>query len=153
MRTPGLASVLCGAAALLQLACGDDAPGNADGAPGTPDGPPGAIDAPPGTPDGGPTPDGGMPGVCSRAPVSGTPTLTLEPVPSTGDLFAYPVLVTSPPGDPRLFVVEQHSGLIRVIEDDAVLATPFLQITGLAGSATPGNEQGLLGLAFHPDFA
>lgn len=52
-------------------------------------------------------------------------------------------------GGARLFVVEQ-SGRIRIIDDGAVAATPFLDITARVDDA--GNEQGLLGLAFHPDY-
>lgn len=60
-----------------------------------------------------------------------------------------PVVITHA-GDPRLFVVEQ-SGRIRVIGDGAVRPTPFLDITARVDDT--GNEQGLLGLAFHPDYA
>jgi glucose/arabinose dehydrogenase len=60
-----------------------------------------------------------------------------------------PVFLTAPPGDPRLFVVEQP-GRVRVIEDGRLLATPFLDI---ASRVSSGGERGLLGLAFHPDFA
>ncbi len=60
--------------------------------------------------------------------------------------FDRPVWVGSPPGDDRIFVVEQHAGRIVVVGSD----TPFLT---LPEPITTGNEQGLLGLAFHPDFA
>jgi glucose/arabinose dehydrogenase len=63
-----------------------------------------------------------------------------------------PVFLTAPPGDAeRVFIVEQHTGDIRILRlsDRTLLATPFLTIPGLA----TGNEQGLLGLAFHPDYA
>ena len=63
--------------------------------------------------------------------------------------FARPVFVTSPPGDKaRLFVVEQHTGKIRIFRPaaGATDATPFLAVAGLR----TGNEQGLLGLAFRP---
>ena len=64
-----------------------------------------------------------------------------------------PVFVTAPPGDTsRLFVTEQHTGRIEIIDLDnnnAVLPTPFLDLGGLA----TGNEQGLLGLAFDPNYA
>ncbi len=54
------------------------------------------------------------------------------------------------PGDPsRLFVVEQR-GRIRLLRGRTVVTTPFLDITDRVGSS--GNEQGLLGLAFHPRF-
>jgi glucose/arabinose dehydrogenase len=56
-----------------------------------------------------------------------------------------PVLVTTAPGAPhRLYVVEQR-GTIRVLGEDK----PFFTIDDLSD----GNEEGLLGLAFHPDFA
>ncbi len=62
-----------------------------------------------------------------------------------------PVFLTAPPGDlDRIFVVEQHTGSIRIVStnDGSVLDTPFLTISGLP----TGFEQGLLGLAFHPDY-
>lgn len=64
--------------------------------------------------------------------------------------FARPLFVTSPPGDARLFVLEQHTALIRIIAGGGVLPAPFLS---LAGQITTGNEQGLLGLAFHPNYS
>jgi glucose/arabinose dehydrogenase len=79
-------------------------------------------------------------------PVSGTPTL--QPITMT---LSSPVFVTSPPGDLlRLFVVEQ-GGRVRVIRRDTLLATPFLNISGHI--ATAGSEQGLLSIAFHPQYA
>ncbi|MFD0861860.1 PQQ-dependent sugar dehydrogenase [Sungkyunkwania multivorans] len=52
--------------------------------------------------------------------------------------------------DSRLFVVEQD-GFIRVVNSDgSVNTTPFLDIDGRVRST--GNEQGLLGLAFHPNY-
>lgn len=60
-----------------------------------------------------------------------------------------PLYVTAPDGDDRLFVVEQ-GGLIRIIDGGTVLPTPFLDLTGLV---TFVDERGLLGLAFHPDYA
>jgi hypothetical protein len=61
-----------------------------------------------------------------------------------------PVFVTSAPSDDRVFIVEQP-GRIRVIENGGLVATPFLDLTARVKST--GNEQGLLGLAFHPLFA
>jgi hypothetical protein len=58
------------------------------------------------------------------------------------------LLVTSPPYDPRLFVVNR-GGQIRIVEDEVVLETPFLDVSDLIALA---NEQGLLGLAFHPAY-
>ncbi len=62
-----------------------------------------------------------------------------------------PLFVTAPPGDEdRLFIVEQ-GGRILLHKDGAVLATPFLDLSGLLGSGV--GERGLLGMAFHPDYA
>lgn len=62
-----------------------------------------------------------------------------------------PVQVThAGDGSNRLFVVEQRSGQIKIIKNGAVLPTPFLNIGSLITIA--GNEQGLLGLAFHPNY-
>ena len=53
-------------------------------------------------------------------------------------------------GDDRLFVIERD-GRIRIIEaDGTVLPTPFLDINPRVNSGQ--SEQGLLGLAFHPDY-
>jgi hypothetical protein len=60
-----------------------------------------------------------------------------------------PLFVTTPPGDPRLFVVEQ-SGRIRVLRGGRVLPEPFLD---LSKRIAYGGERGLLGLAFHPAYA
>ncbi len=63
-------------------------------------------------------------------------------------------LVTSPPQDSRVFEVER-GGLIRIIENDQLRAKPFIQLSGIAGGPVidDGDEMGLLGLAFHPQFA
>lgn len=61
-----------------------------------------------------------------------------------------PVDLTSPAGDDRLFIVEQP-GRIRIARGGSLLPEPFLDIVSRVESG--GNEQGLLGLAFHPQFA
>jgi glucose/arabinose dehydrogenase len=54
-------------------------------------------------------------------------------------------------GDDRLFVVEQD-GLIKIINaDGSIENTPFLDIDDRV--INTGNERGLLGLAFHPDYS
>jgi glucose/arabinose dehydrogenase len=61
-----------------------------------------------------------------------------------------PLYLTTPPGDlNRLFIVEQ-TGAIRVVRDGALLPTSFLNISD---RLVAGGEQGLLGLAFDPDYA
>lgn len=54
-------------------------------------------------------------------------------------------------GDARLFVVEQPGRILIVDSTGRVLAEPFLDISGRVLST--GNEQGLLGLAFHPAYS
>src|SRR5690606_2136265 len=53
-------------------------------------------------------------------------------------------------GSGRLFIVEQ-GGRVRVWRDGRVIPEPFLDISGTVG--TRGSEQGLLSIAFPPDFA
>jgi glucose/arabinose dehydrogenase len=60
-----------------------------------------------------------------------------------------PVFLTAPANDPRLFIVEQ-TGRIRVIKNGQLLATPYLDVTAKIVCC---GERGLLGLAFHPQFA
>jgi glucose/arabinose dehydrogenase len=58
--------------------------------------------------------------------------------------------VTAAPGDRfRLFIVEK-TGAIRILRGGAVLAQPFLDISG---QVSRGGEQGLLSMAFHPRYA
>ncbi|GAB4411226.1 MAG: PQQ-dependent sugar dehydrogenase [Anaerolineae bacterium] len=70
--------------------------------------------------------------------------------------FRRPLLVThAGDGSGRLFVLEQ-GGLIRLIKDGAVQPEPFLDVSALVSPAARSNdytERGLLGLAFHPDYA
>lgn len=64
--------------------------------------------------------------------------------------FDSPVFVTGPDdGSGRLFVVEQP-GRVRIVHDGQVLPDPFLDIVPLVESE--GSEQGLLSIAFPPDF-
>ncbi|MGN6483145.1 MAG: PQQ-dependent sugar dehydrogenase, partial [Thermomicrobiales bacterium] len=64
--------------------------------------------------------------------------------------FEKPLFVThAGDGSGRLFVIEQP-GRIRIVTDGTVTEAPFLDITDRVGSS--GNEQGLLGLAFAPDY-
>ena len=74
--------------------------------------------------------------------------IQLEPV--TGGLSS-PVFVTgAKDGTNRLFIVER-AGLIKVLQPGSQSPTIFLNITSRVLS--DGGEQGLLGLAFHPQFS
>lgn len=77
------------------------------------------------------------------------PATALELEPITDELDQ-PVHVThAGDGSGRLFVVEK-AGTIRIVTDGTVNPLPFLDLTPLVGSA--GSEQGLLSVAFHPDY-
>lgn len=90
-----------------------------------------------------------------------SPTLTPQPATTFPDPGAFawvevlsglqrPVdLQNAGDGSGRLFIVEK-AGRIRVFADGQLLATPFLDLTDRVGSSA--NEQGLLGLAFHPRY-
>lgn len=68
--------------------------------------------------------------------------------------FRAPLFAGAPTGDTsRLFIVEKRTGRIKIINlaDNSVNAAPFLDIGDLV--VDEGGEQGLLGLAFHPDYA
>jgi hypothetical protein len=86
--------------------------------------------------------------------VSAAPSSSLTTV-RIASGFLRPLLVTAAPGDPdRLFVVEQD-GRIRLLKNGLPSAAPFLDIASLTRSPANngGSEEGLLGLAFHPDYA
>lgn len=79
---------------------------------------------------------------------AGRPSLTLKPIITTG--LVQPLYLThAGDGSGRLFVVEQ-AGRIRVLAQGFLQSPPFLDISDLV---LPGGERGLLGLAFHPDYA
>lgn len=64
-----------------------------------------------------------------------------------------PVSMVSPASDSRLFVVEQ-TGRIRIIQNGLQVTTPFLDLAAKVLAINDVNdEQGLLGLAFHPQYA
>ena len=65
-----------------------------------------------------------------------------------------PLAIAQPAGDDRLFVIEQI-GLVRVVTADGeLLAEPFLDLRHKIVDQWPEfDEKGLLGIAFHPDYA
>ena len=64
--------------------------------------------------------------------------------------FDQPVYVAAPRGNTsRLFIVEK-TGRVRVVKDGAVLARPFLDLSGAVSS---DGERGLLSVAFDPRYA
>ncbi|MSR28607.1 MAG: hypothetical protein EXS03_03405 [Phycisphaerales bacterium] len=87
--------------------------------------------------------------------LAGTTAIKPKLVLSTG--LTYPTFLTHAPGDTdRLFVIEKR-GLIRIIDistaTPTLLTTAFLNIDAIVtGGASISDEQGLLGLAFDPDY-
>ena len=90
---------------------------------------------------------------CSGSSTSNTspppPTLQVELVPVASN-FTNPLDIQQPnDGSGRLFIVEQ-GGRIKIIQNGNVLRIPYLDVSSLIVS---GGEEGLLGLAFHPNFS
>jgi len=90
-----------------------------------------------GGPSGGPPPE--------PPPPDGPVPVALQEVAG----LVFPLYLTSPPGDSRLFIVEK-GGAIRIVKDGSLLPLPFLD---LSSKVSGGSEQGLLGLAFDPGYA
>jgi glucose/arabinose dehydrogenase len=84
-------------------------------------------------------------------PASGLEPLQEVKLDLVFDGFRQPILLTAPIGDDRLFVV-QRVGVIRILDESRSMLDPaFLDITDRV--LANGIEQGLLGMAFHPDYA
>jgi glucose/arabinose dehydrogenase len=90
---------------------------------------------------------------CGSQFESETPDLPDGPVPvglqAVASGLAFPLYLTAPADDPRLFIVEK-GGTIRIVQNGALLPTPFLDFSA---KVSTGGEQGLLGLAFDPQYA
>jgi len=88
--------------------------------------------------------------VCSVSvlPVlAGSVNLQLTPVADRNDVVD---IAHAGDGSGRLFLIEQE-GRVFIVDDGVELQTPFLDIRAQVRST--GNEQGLLSLAFAPDYA
>jgi glucose/arabinose dehydrogenase len=82
-----------------------------------------------------------------KPPLAFFPTIELEQVVSG---LTRPVAVANAgDGSGRLFIVQQ-SGEIRILSGGSILPTPFLDLSDIVNCC---GERGLLGLAFHPDYA
>jgi len=105
--------------------------------------------------------DGSVRGETPRAQVSdvppaanlGAPTGLATTLITSGT--SRPTTITHAPGDESRLFITERSGRIRIIdlETNQLLSTPFLDITNIVNVGTSfGDERGLLGLAFHPDY-
>ncbi len=98
------------------------------------------------------------------APPTGTPSPTpvRTPLPTPAqpgqwqlvyEGFEEPVGIVDAGDDSgRLFIVIKR-GLIRILQDGALVETPFLDLRDRVLQEIESPEQGFLGLAFHPDYA
>src|SRR5687768_12640377 len=89
--------------------------------------------------------------VALSAPAEAQMRVNLEP--AVEGLTA-PLAIAQPEGDDRMFVIEQI-GLVRIVSPEGeLLEEPFLDLRHKIVDQWPEfDEKGLLGLAFHPDFA
>ena len=73
-----------------------------------------------------------------------------------GSGFTQPLFGASAPGTPNTMYVVQRGGLIRPLDlsTGTIGGTPLLNLGAVSGAAftATGGEQGLLGLAFHPNY-
>ncbi|RLB56301.1 MAG: glucose dehydrogenase [Deltaproteobacteria bacterium] len=136
--------------ALILTACGDDGTatdtGTAPGDTGTGDS---TVPTDSGTPaDTGPA-DTGTPPPCDATPL---PSLATQPVAAPATLDR-PLYVAPAPGNSDTLWVVQRGGQIVLVRGDAIVGT-YLDVSDRIGTSTDrGEERGLLGLAFHPDYA
>ncbi len=64
--------------------------------------------------------------------------------------FSSPIGIAYAPNSSNLLYIIEQAGTIRILSKGEILPTPFLDIQAKVDSGS--NEQGLLGLAFHPDY-
>lgn len=64
-----------------------------------------------------------------------------------------PDLLLGAPGDSSRYYILESTGAIRIMKDGALLPAAFLDVSALQIIPSGSSEQGLLGLAFHPDYA
>jgi glucose/arabinose dehydrogenase len=76
-------------------------------------------------------------------------SLATEPVAGTAALQRVVAVVSARDGSGRMFFAEQ-SGRIHISAAGALLPVPFVDLSAVV--RTTGFEEGLLGLAFHPDY-
>ena len=82
-------------------------------------------------------------------PPVGDGTGSVDPVP-VGGAFQHPVNVAFAPGQPSNFYVVEQDGTVEVVVGGVQQPAPFLDISDVTDR---DGEQGLLSIAFHPQFA
>ena len=69
-----------------------------------------------------------------------------------GGTFDQPIYATAPPGDGERLMVVQRDGDIMTVKNGSTLTQPFLSIPDVDKSRGSGFEQGLLSMAFAPNY-
>lgn len=95
----------------------------------------------------------GTDGYNCSPPSGSAPALKATAVVTSG--LSEPIFLAHAPNDStgRLFVIER-SGAVRIIKAGALVAKAFLDIKSkVVTGAANGDERGLLGMAFHPNYA
>ena len=92
---------------------------------------------------------GGLVAALSFTAFAGTPGgLSLQRFPNGSTSFSQPIGISAPnDGSGRVFIIERCDDIV-IVQNGSVLATPFVSIDTACSS-----EQGILGLAFDPDYA
>jgi glucose/arabinose dehydrogenase len=99
-----------------------------------------------------------LPALAQDTPIT---TISTPPDPTTVQFTPFvdglwrPLFITAAPGGDALYIVEQ-GGKIKRVAAEGGEPSVFLDLSSLVSSSANGDgysEQGLLGLAFHPDFA
>jgi hypothetical protein len=76
--------------------------------------------------------------------------LALRLVEVIGSGLAQPIFLASPPADATRIFIAERPGRIRVFQNGALLATPFLDISS---RVSIDGERGFFSFAFHPQYA
>jgi glucose/arabinose dehydrogenase len=143
---PGARAIGLILGAVVLAACSSSSPSPIPTATPAPTPAPTATPAPTPTPTPTPAPTPTPTPTPTPEPTIGPPvTISFETVVSG---LTKPIGVSSAPGDLRLFVIGQ-TGKVTIVDGGKVTGT-FLDISGRIST---GSERGLLGLAFHPNYA
>lgn len=92
-----------------------------------------------------------IPPLVAVAVLAGSPVLAQFEAQQVASGLTNPIFATFAPGEPNNLYVLERGGDIRIVDltTDTLDPTPFFSVSGVNSSG----EGGVLGLAFHPDYA